>query len=102
LAKRINGMSLTAANSSTALGRQRRRHVEHRLAVREKLLREQIAEPTSGLDRPRPLLEPCRPRQQLVQLPWSRADLQLPELNLAAIDRARRVEQLVWIDPNHH
>ena len=70
--------------------------------ARDELLGEQITQPTSGLDRPRTTLERRRPSEQIGYLPAVRADLEPGELGLAFIDRARRVEQLVRIDPNDH
>jgi hypothetical protein len=49
---------------------EHRRDVDHVFTRGDELLCEQIAEPASGLDRPRPTLrEPVSPRQQLACLP---------------------------------
>ena len=82
--------------------RERRGNIEHRLTRREELLREKIAEPTRGLDRPRPILEPIGPREQLHALTFTRPHLQPRELDLAAIDRDRGVRRLVRIHSDHH
>jgi hypothetical protein len=71
-------------------------------ATGDELLGEQIAEPASGLDRPQPAIERCRPGEQLAELPRPAAQLETREFDLAFVDRARRVEQLVRIDPDHH
>jgi hypothetical protein len=67
--------------------RQRRRHVQDLLAGADELLGQQVAEPTGRLDRPTPLLEPRRPRQQLVELAAARSHPQLRELRFVAADR---------------
>ena len=55
--------------------RQRRRHIQHLFTRRDELLGEQIAEPASRLDRPRPLPEPCRPANSSLDLSARRPHL---------------------------
>lgn len=71
---------------------------------REKLLRQQIAEPTRGLDRPRTLdaVEEVGPRHELSNLSGSRVDQPLGEHHFTFVDRDRRVRGLVGIDTDHH
>ena len=78
---------------------ERRGYVQHRLPRGEELLREQIAESSGGLDRPRPILERCRPGEQLRTLAFTRPDLQLRVIDLAAVDRDRGMRCLVRSTP---
>ena len=82
--------------------RQRRRHIHDTLTRTDELLREQIAEPGRRLDRPPPLGEGLRPTQKQLELTLPRADVQLREFVFVVVDRARRVRQLVRIDPDDH
>ncbi len=83
--------------------RQRGRHVDDVLARRDELLGQQIAEPAGRLDRPRPLLERLRPRQQLRHLAnaWL-APCTTPSSSSLAADRHRGVRRLVRVDTNDH
>lgn len=72
------------------------------LATRDELLREQIAEPASGLDRPQTRRERGRPLEQLSELTRACTDTQLAQLSLSSIDRRRGVQRLVRVDPNDH
>ncbi len=49
--------------------RQHRWHIEHGLASRDQLLRQQIAEPVRRLDRPFPILETVPPTRSLLAWP---------------------------------
>ena len=82
--------------------RQRRRRIHHMFTAGNELLGEQIAEPARRFDRPRSALERRRPREQIGHLTQVCSDLEMGELGLVFIDRARRVEQLVWIDTDDH
>ena len=82
--------------------RQRRGHVQHPFTRTDELLCKQIADTAGALHRPRPRLEPGRPRQQLRDLRMRRAHLDRGELHIVAADRDRGVGPLVRIDTNHH
>ena len=67
------------------------------------LLRQQLPEPTRGLDRPRSLIpERNRPRQQPIRLTPVRDHLEPGDRTLLTIDRDRHVRGLVRIDPDDH
>jgi hypothetical protein len=69
----------------------------------EQLFGEQLAEPTSGLDRPRTLRpQRRRPRQQPDGLVVRRGELQPGQWLLVAVDGDRGVGCLVWVDPDDH
>src|SRR5262249_48373015 len=82
--------------------RQRRRHIDHILARRDKLLGKEITEATRRLDRPRPFTEWLRPTQQPLQLPSTSPHRKLADLTLVLVDRERRVLRLMRIDTNDH
>jgi len=82
--------------------RQRRRHIDDALAGVDELLGEEVAEPASGLDRPRPFLERCRPSHQAIHLGLRRPNLEAGELAFAVVERDRLVGLLVRVDPDHH
>ena len=69
------------------------------LAGAEQFLGEQVAEAAGPLDRPRAFLEAVGPLEQLGGLAPTGADLHLGELNLAVVDRYRRVRSLVGSIP---
>ena len=48
--------------------RQHRRHIDHELAARDQLLRQQRANASRAFNRPQPRFELCRPTQQPVAL----------------------------------
>jgi hypothetical protein len=72
------------------------------LAGIDELLREEVAEPSSRLDRPRPILERGRPPHQPLHLGLGRPDLQARQLALPVVERHRLVALLVRVDPDHH
>src|ERR687897_2296331 len=63
---------------------------------------QQIAKTGGGLDRPHALPERFGPRQQLVHLPASRADLDRGQFAFVSVDRDRRVRRLVRVDTDDH
>lgn len=82
--------------------RQRRRHIDDVLAGVDELLREEVAEPSGGLDRPGPFLEWRRPPHQPIHLGLGRLHLEAGEFTLAVVERDRLVGLLVRVDPDHH
>jgi hypothetical protein len=82
--------------------RQSGRHIHDGLAGCDKLLRQQIAQPCGGLDRPPARPERFRPRHQLVHLGHPSTNLLADHLILAAIDRHGCVTRLVRVDTNDH
>jgi hypothetical protein len=74
----------------------------HPLTGGHELPGEQIAEPASTFDRPRPVTEPCRPPDQPLELAGGRPHPQLAEELLAVVQRHRSVRRLVRVDPDHH
>jgi hypothetical protein len=68
------------------------------LAGGHELLGQQIAQPTGGLDRPRPLFEGRGPLEQLVELATTRPHLQLRKLCFVAVDHDRGMRPLVRVD----
>ncbi len=83
-------------------GRQHRRHIHHRLASGDQLLRQQVAEPAGGLDCPHPTVtvQPFSPPQQGRGLVAIRRHRQLGKHPLVLVDRHRSVCCLVGIHPD--
>ena len=69
-------------------------------AFGDELLGEELAEPVSGLDRPGPVIERRRPRQQPHRLTAIRGELELGERLFVLVDGHRGVGRLVRIDPD--
>jgi hypothetical protein len=82
--------------------RERRGHVQDGLARSDQLLREQVAEPTGGLDRPRSLTQRFGPPQQLRHLLAGRPYPGPGELGFGAVDRDRGVRRLVRVNADDH
>ena len=68
----------------------------------DELLGEQVAAAAGALDRPGPLFERRRPRQQPLELCRVGAHLDLAELALVAVDRDGGVGRLVRVDADDH
>src|SRR5439155_7463007 len=81
-----------------------RRHVQHRLACGDELLRQQRAQPARSLDRPHPRLIPCSKLQQSFALMTIRTHTKLLEQHLALVEDRGEMRTLVRIDPDreHH
>jgi hypothetical protein len=79
--------------------RQGRRHVEHRLAGGDQLLCQQRAEPRGRLDGPAAGGEAGGEFEQLVWLLSVRADSQLADHGLGAVEHRCGVGPLVGVDP---
>jgi hypothetical protein len=77
-------------------------HIGHALAGRHQLLRQQVAEPASALDRPRALPEQFGPRQQMGHLLAGRSHPGPGDLDLVAVDGNRCVRRLVRVDADDH
>jgi len=82
--------------------RERRGDVDHVLAGADELLRQQVAEPSRGLDRPPPIRERLGPCQQLLALRAGRSDLELSDGDLVTVDRDRGVPPLVRVNADQH
>jgi hypothetical protein len=82
--------------------RQRRRYIDHGLAVGDQTLRELDANAAGALDRPRP---PRPSPRQPQHVPIAGAvvhDLQRRELLLVRAKHRHRVQPLGWVDADHH
>ena len=84
--------------------RECRRNVDDVFTRGEELLRQQIAEPTRGLDRPDPrrAIECVCPCDQLERLARTCVHQQLRQHRFVVVDCDRRVRPLVRIDTDHH
>ena len=78
--------------------RQLRWHIEHRLAGRDELLRQQRAGAGRAFDRPTPRLEPRRERAAADRVACDRAHPDLADELLVRVEHRRGVRSLVWID----
>ena len=72
-------------------GGQLRLHVNDSLAGGDELLGQQVAEAAGTLNRPRPLLERCRPGDQPLDLIGRRSHAQLAKELLAGAEGHRHV-----------
>jgi hypothetical protein len=78
------------------------RHIEDLLAGTDELLRQQVAEPSGGLDGPGALTERFRPGQQPGRLLAGGPHLDLGQLLLIAADSHCCMGRLVGVDPDDH
>lgn len=83
-------------------GREGRGHVDDGLAGPDQLLRQQVAKPVGGLDRPRALPQRLGPVEQLGHLPATSPHLGSGKFNFGAVDDNRGVRRLVRVDADDH
>jgi hypothetical protein len=90
------GLAAVASSEQASPGRQRRRHVQHHLLVRDELLREKVAETGGAFDGP----DPFGPAQEPFEHGFGRDHAQLTEHATFFVERDRSVRRLVGIDPD--
>ena len=93
-------LSLRPAVQQPRPCRQRGRHIDHGLARRDELLRQQRAVTGRAFDRPQPRFERCRPTQQPFALSTIGTHQQLANKLFVAVDHRGGVRSLVRVDPN--
>jgi len=94
------GLPAVASSEQASPGRQRRRHVQHRLPVRDELLREKVAETAGAFHGPDPFRPALGPAQEPFEHRLGCDHAQLSEQTTFFVERDGGVRRLVRIDPD--
>jgi hypothetical protein len=94
------GLAAVASSEQAGPGRQRRRHVQDRLPVRDELLRQEMAETAGALHGPDPFGPALGPAQKPLEHRLGRDHADLTEQATVLVERDGGMRRLVGIDPD--